>query len=701
VGVVVGFFVLAGAATSWRVRHRVGDVLFSSSTAAAGPSREVALALLDRGSGGGGFDLGRLRVSQARPRILFTPATLARARQWFKDNPFAPRGHETEDLALQYLLSGEKGAGRTAVAWLLGFELDVSGMASNDSRWSGELAALVFDWCHDLLTPDQRQMLTRRWTGYLRTLNAKPWGGPEMPGNNYFWGNFRNSILWGLATFHENPEARGLLDEALNRRWAGVFRAYAATGSAAGGVPPEGSQYGRYMLSYPMIPLATLANAGIDVWQDTAFFKEALLFLVHSTTPSKTLHRTSGQRFFEVFPYNNDQFFSEGGKYFDTTDVGQFLTFFTGRFSGTPYGAWAAHLLRTTEPTRSRVVQSVALTAKPQGFERLPLDYHARGMDTLFMRDAWSPDAMVVNLQLGTVEGVGHSHLDAGTFQIWRKGRWLSRETAGYTDAIASWRGGDEVDCRLPVGHNSVLFEGYGMANAYHEGLPKLLRLGRDDHHLFAAVDLTPVYLSTSEHIERDVNPYAVSVVREFIFVRSLGALVVHDRLVAKSGQRSAKDAVKTFVVHFEHPPEVDTKAGIARGVHGDQVLDVKAIWPRPAFMRVVRESKDDTDAGQHRLEIDFVGSAEVNLVHVLQARDGKAMPATTSVAETARGLEITLTVPEKGVARMLLEKGRASVGGALAVAKSAEGLSAPRPLATGIARVKVGDAGPVWQPSQ
>ena len=58
---------------------------------------------------------------------------------------------------------------------------------------------------------------------------------------------------------------------ALEARWRDSFLPYAA-GAGRGGVPQEGSQYGRYTMSYTSIPMTTAGLLGQDLWSQTSFY---------------------------------------------------------------------------------------------------------------------------------------------------------------------------------------------------------------------------------------------------------------------------------------------------------------------------------------------------------------------------------------------------------------------------------------------
>jgi hypothetical protein len=80
----------------------------------------------------------------------------------------------------------------------------------------------------------------------------------------YYAGYVRNTILWGIAADGDSTNAPALLDYGLTTRWQDSFVPYAAT-VGFGGIPGEGSQYGRYQLRYLTIPLTTAALDGRDL----------------------------------------------------------------------------------------------------------------------------------------------------------------------------------------------------------------------------------------------------------------------------------------------------------------------------------------------------------------------------------------------------------------------------------------------------
>jgi hypothetical protein len=642
-----------------------------------------------------------LAIPREHPRLWWTPERLAREKAWAKrTGGLHPRDDDHEGLALAYLVEGDRKRGRQAVDWLLGLTFDTSGTACDQARWSGEEAMLVYDWCHDLLTPAERQLLIERWNGYLDALNKKSWGGAGMEGNNYYWGYTRNDIEWGIASAYENPRAAALLEEGLRTRFGRSFVPFAA-GPGRGGVLGEGTQYGQYLLGYAAVPFVTAANEGVDLWDASNFFQEAIYYLIYATTPAPTTTVGGGQRRFELFPFDDDEKFHDGGSA-EGADLTLYMIPAAAHWRAAPVGGYARAWLDLVKPQMFPLVAELAAapSATPRPFSELPLDYFAPGPQFLYARSRWGGAGPVVQLQLGLAPGAGHQHVDWGTFQLWRGGRWLTRETVGYGEPIAGWGGGPAgtVGSDGALGHNTILFEGMGARNADNRrGPPHLLRLESRPGYAYAAVDLSDSYrcLPGECHPERDENPYAKTIVREFIYLRGLETLLVFDRLEADDDRKPAAEVTKTFVLHTETQPAVETGNRLLIS-NGAEALRVFTLVPAAVTPRVVTEGGK---VGQFRVELDARGPAQGYFLNVLQARGKDEPDLKVALQEGPDSFTVRLAHPTRGAAVVVLDKGMASRGGAVGLSSApSAALPAPAPLGTGVQAMTVTEQGPRWQ---
>lgn len=690
-----------------------------------------------------------LTIPSSHPRLWYAAAQgshgaarLTRARAYFAAHPPALDHWQTStamrNQALWSLLTDQSGAPTpsnpnprgcaAAVPWMKSFDFPNADYA----RWSGEDAILIYDWCQAYMAIPDRAALIAAWNAKLAAFNDEWWGGPDMPANNYFWGYLRNSLLWGIASWHENPQAPAFVQEALDTRYLGKFLPWYAS-FGAGGVPLEGGQYGPYMFGYPVIAFAGAGDYGYDAWNATGFWRDAVHYLQYAATPAPTRAKDGAQALYEMFPFNDDQFFELGG----SAGSGEYADLLGAVSLRNPASALAVRASEWTARTGTGASwwmrAELASLQIPASAPALPLDYYAVGAKSLYGRRSGAADATAFLLQMGNVSsgsgatgGVGHSHLDAGGFQLWRGGRWMSRETTGYggtpsyyVRGLANVAGAPDTDVREAIAHNAVLFEGRGQVDAAR-GFSKVLRLQSAPEFAYAAVDLTDAYrAAVNEGWQAgDDWPFAERAIREFVYLRKLDALVVLDRL--KSGgdsldpiydsccrwggstpyytgpQLQGKDVRKTFVIHAggtgpdgRGNPFALGSGGAVATIGGSR-MDVRTLLPAAPAYRIVDEGGS---VGQFRLEYDLSGAEAGYFLNVIGLRGAADAPVSASLADQGPAWQVTLTHPLNGSATLLFQKGELSIGGSVRIDQApAVALKTDRQAMT------IDDNGPRWE---
>jgi hypothetical protein len=658
------------------------------------------LALSGAGNGNSGPDravFDGLSIPHHHARIWWTRQNLAQARAYYAQNPIYPQHDDALGNALLYVLTGDTTAANYAINSVMNFTIsdpELQSVASDTYRWSGWVP-IVFDWVHNAMTPAQIQTFTDRYNYYAFTMMNKSWGGPTMPANNYFWGYFANELNWAIATYYENPMAQTFLDDALITRWQNSFVPW-AQGPGRGGVTPEGTEYGRVDLAYPALPLTTAALLGGDQYGQTNYYAEAVFNLIYSTTPAPTYSKESANPYYMPFPFGEDEHNGGYPSFTDTTYYGDFLQAAANAYGDSLVAQYAYHWLQTVQPPQTfytRPAYQYTPTYNPDmytpDFSSLPVDYYAPGAQDFYTRNQWGGQATSVFLQLG---GPSPNVLDSGSFQIWRNGWFVSKETTGYDLHI---NGGVSED---PVAHNTLLFGGQGIARAWRDGDPQVLRLQSDPVFSYAAVDMSPAFASSYPSL---TNPYAAHAVREFLFIKPLETMVILDRMESSDAAIPAEDVTKTFLVHFPNQPQV-TGANTVVGVSGDQALSLTTLVPGNPNYNVVDESafsgQHDPDPAfyQYRLEETTSGSAQSYFLNVLQARDAHGRDVVSHLSQDASSWTITLDDPSLGHAKIVLNKGMDSQGGAVGYSRTGTPTELT-PLLDHVQAIQVTDQGPVW----
>ncbi|MBP9143769.1 MAG: hypothetical protein KBF21_02610 [Thermoanaerobaculia bacterium] len=627
-----------------------------------------------------------MSLPAAHPRLWFDPTRLARARTWFQSHPFTPPTNEDQaggygDVALHGLLSNNAtGSCTTAINWALsrlGDLADTGGVACDPCRWSGEQLILVYDWCFAYLSPSQRNDFVLGISTGLQAWSQEAWGGPPMYQNNYYWGYLRNELEWAITSYEEDPIwAEDMLDWVFTNRLANAFNpSTLAAGRSRGGIAYEGSEYGPVVGAYPLIPFTTAALFGRNIYEETPFWWEFVYALIHSTTPAPTTVPGVAGTGYTVFPFSDDEGWNERFQaqthYFPDFMVAAALYWPTANV-----GRHARQWANMVNILPWRHVQAVDVANSPLAFTGLPLDFYAAGPRYFYGRNAWGAASTAFQLQLGDAaeSTIGHQHGDYGTFQIWRQGRFVSHETAGYSGdsstEVAGYAGVGSVDSATGIAHNTVLVNGLNPGPQYSDRTAVVERLESQPDYAFAVVDLVPPATQMQEWR------------REFVFVRPLETLVILDRL-----QTASPVATKTFLNHCETNPSVSGDNAATCTV-GTQALVMTTLLPAQRDYRVVDEGSHTNS--QYRIEVDTTpGTAQSYILNVLQAKGSGDPSLSPSLVDNGPSWTVTLAAGTS----ITFQKGMTSTGGSITVG------GVPTSFRANVQTMSVSASGPVWAP--
>ncbi|MBK7146576.1 MAG: hypothetical protein IPH76_15690 [Xanthomonadales bacterium] len=382
-----------------------------------------------------------LTIPTSHPRLWFgNGARLAQAQARFATNPFTPAGGDIQyERALRGVLTANVGDCDLAADYLVAWLVENNGSRRDALRQQGEELLLIYDWCHDRFTPAEISTLVTRWNGYMDLEINDDFANQGSEANNYFTGRTRNLLLWGITSFHENARAQEFINQSLDTRYGTWFPSWYQD-FGRGGVFPEGGDYGVVSLSYPIIAFASAGDFGYDAFALSPYYREAIYATLYGTTPGATTLNTGFTGGYLLFPFNDDENLHGGGVINARNYLGDFARYFGARDVASGNARHARAWLATTNAGRSWLFDALGGTGSAADFADLPLDYYAPGAQVFDLRSAHDASATQVHLQLGTPGGTEHRHYDAGSFQMWRKGRFLTRETAEAAAARAAVR---------------------------------------------------------------------------------------------------------------------------------------------------------------------------------------------------------------------------------------------------------------------
>lgn len=590
-----------------------------------------------------------MRIRADRPRIWLTPERVEALKAKYEKDPAnrAISGNSPGASALRWVLTGSKDDARTAIDYIMKFDLSdevlFKDVASDRYRWEA-MIPVIYDWCHDEMTAKQRSEFLARYGRIVTLMNKKYWGGPQIPGNNYYAGYTRNSGIFGLAAFKETPYAAEALRDAFVTRWENASLPYYENG-ARGGLTGEGTQYGRYSVGY-MTWLAEAARtaAGRNLWRETNWFREFAYQTIYSTTPAPTHVKGSDAVYYQRFPFGDDQF--TNGHPAVREVIGDSMRAVAREYAGEKLAAHAARYIEMVKPPTGLfgwVIEDGLTKVEPKDFSDLPLDYYLPGPGYAYLRSGWGTDATAIMLQLGIAKKSDHHHLDLGSFQIVRGGWWLSKESTGYL--------GEEIGLhpRRADMHNTLLFDGRGQAGGHLDGPPKIRAIESNEKFFHAVTGMTAAYRAQeSPKLQRDDNPSAGLCVREFLFIRP-DLLIIFDRM-----KSTAPDVKKTFVLHLPAPP----KAGDGQTftmVNGQGRLVAQFVYPRALGFNIVDEGdfkgkKSNPAYYQYRLEANQSGQRPGWYLTVLAAQERFDMAPRCELVEKEGTIGVNIDQPGRRV---------------------------------------------------
>ncbi len=156
---------------------------------------------------------------------------------------------------------------------------------------------------------------------------------------------------------------------------------------------------------------------------------------------------------------------------------GDFMQAAATEYNSINIGKYARQWINTVNPAIGPIFQSVDPGGSSLAYSNLPLDYYSSGAQYMYAHDTWASTGTVMLWQMGLNEGEnpdptsalggGHSHMDAGTFQVSRKGVNIIRETMGYSQTVAGYNGSGTVDAAIGFAHNVPLVGGMAAINVF------------------------------------------------------------------------------------------------------------------------------------------------------------------------------------------------------------------------------------------
>lgn len=642
----------------------------------------------------------KLNLSQPHPRILLTAGDIEtlRARRKRGDKAWRKLSGRLGELAINAVTPGQRvfrshsycstaallylvtqkmkyrKAAAELLARLLG-HIEKTSLTREAYGGEGSSLALCIDFLgKEVDTPTRVRAVTAYLADDMRNLEASE----RLEGTSGFAAATENLLInslvaCGASDLPADLRKKGCahLDIA-KRRWFGIqlVKARRQHGfyAQSGGSLPEGVDRGQLTAGRWARSFIVLANAGVPIAEYRVFLRNLLVAQwLYPLTPSAGGFAAVGtvtgfaDRRRDEGPEDTQQWVGEANTAPIEASQAAPLALLAGaleRANMLDEAAWARWLINRLVDRRvgrQRANYTAARLANllyehtgikprdPRG--DLPVGYLDDGFGILFSRNSWRKQASFLLLRAGWA-GVDHNQADAGHFQLYRRGRWITHEALGREGATA-----------LAAAHNVLTLEGVSREGSqlgqYVAGsgtIDGVIRASARARHTFAVADTTGAYTS-----HRDKTYYYDRVQRSLLWLSSgkkngPDTVVVYDlvdhgeRKPAEQAEQAeqAKKLAPRLFFHFDAKPTLAGRlATVTLPGKPKQRAELHAVYPKSASLSALEpEGKPDrypSTVYTHRVAIDLpADEKKLRTITVLRASDAssKKLPAPKATVD-------------------------------------------------------------------
>ena len=483
--------------------------------------------------------------------------------------------------------------------------------------------ALVYDWCRGVMTAAQRT----RWVNYANQAvwnvwnpREAKWGntvyawsgwGTDNPSNNYYYSFLRATMLLGLATRGENPQAQTWLDMFRTTRFENQLVPVFLRDLTGGG-SLEGTGYGTAMGALFRLYDWWQRSTGENIANRTPHALDSLPYMMHNIVPTLNKLAPTGDHSRDssasLFDYHRD-----------------YLMQLIRLYPDNPMAGIAKSLLAASSVPQMRnsfmayvdyLLEHSDVPAQP--LTRLSTAYWASGVGQFSMRSSWTATATYSNFICGPYKE-SHASRDQGSFVIFN-GDWLALDAN-----IFSHSGIQQIE----AAHNLVRVEQNGQVvrQVYNSPRCAMQALTDNPSYTYALANVTPVYGSKGPVTRME---------REYLFIKP-STFVVLDR-----AQTSGTGVQKIWTLNLPVAPTVEG-ARISM-VQGNNRLDVHRLAPEGLTPRVVSWPVEVPDVKSgYRVDVSDSATDASMFLNVLGV-NGSVQEAVRSDAAGQIGTSIRLS---------------------------------------------------------
>ena len=508
--------------------------------------------------------------------------------------------------ALEYLISGDRSAARRAIVPVLDSLKKTDFPTNNDlSRASGIMlmvGAVVYDWCYDQLTEEERQQYINEFVRISGTMECgyPPKRNEYLAGHGSEWMILRDMLSAGIAVYDEYPDMYNYVREMLQEDYIPI-RNYVYAGHNY----HQGTSYANVRLTCDFISLWILDRMGAgQVYSDD--MREMMYDFIYRRRPDGL-----------VLPAGDVNHIR------GRAEVYSMPMMLASSYWKDPYLAGEWEIRKSVEP-HCLLLQLLwqDFTLRGRSPEDLPLSrYSGTPYGWMTARTGWGDDSVIAEFKVNEQFFGNHQHLDGGAFQIYYKGplaidsglyqsvqggynsannKCYTKRTIAHNSLLVydpsevfecyNYGGADKTRTAANDGGQRLVGEGWDTCRSFEDLLSDEYTVGRVLGHGYGPSSIKPDYTYLCGDITKAYSSKVKDVRRSFVFFnmgdkKVPAAVVVYDHVVS-----SDPSFRKTWLLHSIEEPSVSGGGFVVkRTANGDTgMLRCDNILPERALISKV-----------------------------------------------------------------------------------------------------------------
>lgn len=483
---------------------------------------------------------------------------------------------EVQLLSLDYLTTGNVEAARRAIELTLDTLKHTNfGRKQDLSRASGVMlmtGAIVYDWCYDRLTAEEKQAFIDEFIRISKTMECgyPPKENEPIAGHSSEWMVLRDMLSAGIAVFDEYPDMYNYVLSLVTRKYVAPRNFFYEAGNYH-----QGTGY----------VTVRLTNDLIAQWIMTKMGAGPLFSLAQQNVLYDFIYRRRPDDCFipagDVNPIGNKGFVQNVS----------LPAMLAASYYNDPYLELEAEKKTSSIEPHCLILEllwrNFDLQAK-RPFD-LPLTrFSPKPFGWMIARSGWDAESVIVEMKVNENFVGNHQHLDGGSFQIYYHGP-LAIDTGTYQGTSGGYNSPHAKNYfKRTIAHNSLLvydpseqFEcynyggegqtqtavndggqrmpgkGWDTCRSFEDLLSESYTVGQTLAHSFGPNIKTPVYSYLKGDITKAYSGKVSDVRRSFVYLNTKdeyipGVLIVFDHIVA--ADPSFK---KYWLLHSIEKPQV------------------------------------------------------------------------------------------------------------------------------------------------